>query len=110
MRATDTACAVLGISASEQSGVRTALEHARATEWSLVERTEPSGDIVAQYTIAPPDRAHELSISNAFAGDITSVLGPERATLFVAKGWREFRAISLPLDRSRPFLPCGVPS
>ncbi len=90
-RATDTACSVLGISAAEQSGIRTALEHACTAEWSQVQRTEPSGDVVAQYTIRPPDGTLELGISNAFSAEITSVLGSERAALFARDAWRELR-------------------
>ena len=89
--ATDTACSVLGISAAEQSGIRTALERVRTAESSQVQRTEPSGDIVAQYTIRPPDSALELSMSNGFSSEITSTLGSERAALFAGDAWRELR-------------------
>ena len=40
--------------------------------------TPPSGDIVAQYTITPPDPAFAAGQSNAFVADVTKAIGPER--------------------------------
>jgi hypothetical protein len=98
--ATDTASAVLALSQAEQSGIRAALQHARDLAWSRVQRTEPAGDIVAQYTI-PADPLLEHSISNNFSADITAVLGVERADLFLHQGWRELKSEFAP-DEQEP--------
>jgi hypothetical protein len=100
-QANNTTCAVLGISAGEQAGIRAALERVRSADWLQVQRAEPSGDVVAQYTIRAPDRAFEPGVSNAFAAEINSVLGSERAALFANQAWREVRQ-DLTLDGSEP--------
>ncbi len=89
----DAACEILAFSPAEQSALKLALQRIRET-WQdpLVERTEPSGDVVAQYSLRAPDPALEQSLSNSFTAAITGVIGPERADLFLPQGWRQFRS------------------
>jgi hypothetical protein len=89
---TDTACNILGISPEEESAVDSVFQHGQ-DEWRGVgvKRTEPSGDIVAEYTAVPPDPAFVQSFSNNVASGVTEAIGPERASLLLADGWREFR-------------------
>jgi hypothetical protein len=55
-----------------------------------IERTPPSGDIVAQYTVSPPDPAFEQGQSNNFSADITAAIGADRASLFLPQAWQQF--------------------
>ncbi len=92
LRASDTASDLLALSSTEQLSLRSILDRAREGQWLRMERTEPSGDIVAQYTVPPPDPAFEQSQSNMFVTGIANTLGPERADLFSANAWREFKS------------------
>ncbi len=89
---TDTACNILGISPEEESAVDSVFGHGQH-EWEgvRVKRAEPNGDIVAEYTAVPPDPTFEQSFSNNIVAGITAAIGPERANLLLADGWREFR-------------------
>jgi hypothetical protein len=91
-RATDTACDLLALSPAEQSAIRTMLNSARQGQWLHVERAEPAGDIVAQYTARAPDPSFEQGQSNLFVTQLTALLGPERAGLLVPGAWREFKS------------------
>lgn len=87
-RATDTATKVFALSPREQAGLADALHHARQATISRVQRVEPTGDIVAQYTIQP-DETLQASISNQFSTEITALLGTERSDSFLPSAWRE---------------------
>jgi hypothetical protein len=92
LRASDTTCDVLGISSDEQSALKALLKSSReAWQGLAVERTEPNGDVVAQYTVHPPDATAEQSLSNNFAVGLVAALGPERADLALPLAWRELR-------------------
>ena len=43
---------LLALSPDEQSALKSVLQHARDAAWLRLQRTEPSGDIVAQYTVS----------------------------------------------------------
>ena len=96
-RATDTACDLLAITPAEQSTIRTALNRAREGQWLRIERAEPSGDIVAQYSVPAPDPTFEQTQSNLFFTQISGSLGSERAGLLLPDAWREFKSGLAPL-------------
>jgi len=98
LRASDTASDLLAISPSEQSALRSILDRAREGQWLRMERTEPGGDIVAQYTVPQPDLAFEQTQSNLFVTEITNLLGPQRADFFVSQAWREFKSGLAPAE------------
>ena len=85
----DDAAVLLSLSPEEQKAVRTALAAACAGQWLNATSTSPGGDVVAQYTITPPDPAFTAGQSNAFGADITEAIGPERAGFFLPDAWRE---------------------
>lgn len=91
-RPSDTACQMLALSPTEQSALTAALQHAR-DDWQApaVERTEPHGDIVAQYALRAPDADAEQSLSNRLTADIVGAVGAERAELLLPAAWRDFR-------------------
>jgi hypothetical protein len=91
-RPTDTACQLLGLSSTEQSALTAALQRAH-NDWQApaVERAEPHGDIVAQYTVRAPDAEAEMSLSNRLAADFVGAVGAERAELLMPAAWYEFR-------------------
>jgi hypothetical protein len=91
-RPTDTACQLLGLSVPEQTALSAALQRAH-DDWQApaVERTEPHGDIVAQYAVHAPDADAEMSLSNHLAAAIVGAVGAERAELLLPATWREFR-------------------
>src|SRR5262249_3197349 len=88
-RPTDTACQLLGLSPAEQTALTAALERAR-NDWQApaVERTEPHGDIVAQYAVHPPDSNTEMNLSNRLAAAIVGAVGAERADILLPATWR----------------------
>ena len=89
---TDEARDLLGLSPGEQSALGAALDRAREGQWLRIERTEPKGDIVAQYTVPAPDPVFDQSISNHFAAEVAAVVGPERADMLLPDAWRELRS------------------
>jgi hypothetical protein len=91
-RVTETACDLLALSPAEQSTIRSILDSVRQGQWLRVERAEPAGDILAQYTARAPDPAFEQVQSNLFVTQLTALLGPERAGLLVPDAWREFKS------------------
>jgi hypothetical protein len=92
-RPSETASDLLAFSTSEQSALKSLLKRAREGWLGLtIERGEPTSDIVAQYTVRPPDPASDLSLSNNFASDITGAIGPERAGMLLERAWRELRS------------------
>jgi hypothetical protein len=91
-RPTDTASQLLGLSPTEQAALTAALQRARdGWQAPAVERTEPHGDIVAQYAVHAPDADAEMSLSNRLATDIVGAVGGERAELLLPSAWSEFR-------------------
>lgn len=89
-RASDTATAVFALSPQEQAGLADALHEARQAAISRVQRVEPTGDVVAQYTIQP-NPAVQATLSNQFSTEITGILGTERSDLFLPAAWRELK-------------------
>jgi hypothetical protein len=88
-RVTDIASDLLGLSPGEQSGLASIIQRVRDGQTRQVQRTEPSGDIVAQYTALPMDPAVATSLSNSFSAGITGVVGQERADFLLPQAWRE---------------------
>jgi hypothetical protein len=86
---TGTTADLLGLSRAEQSSLASIIQRVRDGQAFHVQRTEPSGDIVAQYTAPPMDPEVAMSVSNSFATDITGVVGQERADMLVLPAWRE---------------------
>lgn len=97
-RPTDEACELLALSPDEQSALKSVLQHARDAAWLRLQRTEPSGDIVAQYTVPAPDPVFQQSLSNNFAAELASAVGPERADLLLPNAWRELRSDLTPAE------------
>jgi hypothetical protein len=95
-RPSDMACDILALSPVEQSGIRSALDQARQAVWqTAVVRSEPGGDIAAQYTVQPPDPVVQESVSNTFAAAVVGAVGPERADLLlpgVPGAWSELES------------------
>jgi hypothetical protein len=87
--ASDEACALLAITPGEQAAIKQAIRQAADAAWMRMQRIEPSGDIVAHYTIPTPDPAFRESVSNNFAAAINAALGPERSDFFLDGAWRE---------------------
>lgn len=92
VRASDTASDILGLTPDEQASIRTVLQRAREGQWLRIERGEPGGDVLAQYTVPSPDPAFEQSASNNFFAGIIAALGQERADLVLPEAWREFKS------------------
>jgi hypothetical protein len=90
-RASDTACDLLAISPDERSALGTALEHAREAAWAAVQRTEPTGDIVAQYTFPSLNSAFGQGLSNSFAAEVAAATGPERAGFLLPQAWGDLK-------------------
>ena len=82
---------LLNLSPEEKSAVKAALARAMEGQWTHVENTPPAGDVVAEITIVPPDPAFDAAASNAFTADIISIIGDDRASLFLNDAWRELR-------------------
>ncbi len=97
-RATDTACELLALSPHEQSALQSALQHAADTAFLKAQRSEPSGDIVAQYTVPPLDPAFEQGLSNSFAAELAGAVGPERTDALLPQAWRESRPLLAPRE------------
>ena len=89
---TDTAMDMLNLSPEEKSSLVSALQRMRdGWEGNSLQRTAPHDDIVAQYTVTPPDAASEQSLSNNFAAALAAAVGPERADLMQHEAWSNFR-------------------
>jgi hypothetical protein len=82
---------VLGISPGEQSQIDSALARAKAADLAQVQRSQPTGDVVAEYTIQS-DPILEQGISNDFSAAVRAILGPERADLSLVRAWDELRS------------------
>jgi hypothetical protein len=84
-------CDLLALSPDEQAALQSALDRAKEAVWARVQRTEPSGDVVAQYTFPALDSAFAQSLSNSFSADVDSAIAPERTDLFLHGGWNELK-------------------
>jgi hypothetical protein len=98
LRVTEAARDVLALSPDEQSALGSALDDARDAAWARVQRTEPSGDVVAQLTFPSLDAAFDQNLSNRFAGEVAAALGPERTDLFLQRAWRDLQSELAPSD------------
>jgi hypothetical protein len=87
-RVTDIASDLLGLSPAEQSALASAVQRVREGQWLRVQRAEPSGDVLAQYTTIAPRPDFMMGFSNSFAGDVIGVLGRERADMLIPQAWR----------------------
>ena len=91
-RASDVTSGLLGLSPAEQSAIEAVLRGIRGERILTVQRAEPRGDVVAQYTMPAVDLSSEQTLSNRFAAEITSVVGPERADFLLPDAWWELRS------------------
>jgi hypothetical protein len=89
---TDLASTVLAMTPGERGQVEAAMQRVQTdfNDWvsSHIERAEPKGDVVAQYTLRN-DPAMSQSISNNFATGLFDALGRERSELVLssAQNW-----------------------
>jgi len=97
-RASDVTSDLLGLAPDEKAALAAAVQRVRGAPWGEVQRTEPNGDIVAQYTVQPPDAESMQNTSNRFAADIAAAVGQERADLFFPHAWRELSADLAPQE------------
>jgi hypothetical protein len=81
------ACEVLAITPAERQQIEAAAQSVadQYKAWALTDakRTEPSGDVVAQYSL-PQDRDFSLSLSNSFVRGVVDTLGEERGSLLLS--------------------------
>jgi hypothetical protein len=82
---------VLALTPEEQAQIGAAVQDIRASVLTRLHRSEPSGEIVASYTIPPVDPMLEQSLSNRFSARIASIVGPDRADFFADRCWRNIR-------------------
>jgi hypothetical protein len=91
-RLTDTVCGVLAIKPEERAGIESVMagltDELKTWVPSHAQRTEPQGDVVAEYTL-PLDEEFSQSRSNAFAAAVIGELGTERGRLMLdyAASW-----------------------
>jgi len=82
----DAACEVLAITPEERAGIEASMngmaEDYKNWAEAHVQRTEPHGDIIAQYTL-PGDAEFSQTLSNNFATAVASTLGAERGKLLL---------------------------
>lgn len=89
-----TACDVLAITPDERATLEAAIQSLnddyQAWAQAHTRRGEPSGNIVAQYTLSA-DNDFSLSLSNRFASAVTSTLGEQRGSLLMqySSSWME---------------------
>jgi hypothetical protein len=88
-RASDFTCGLFGLSPAEQSALEAVLGRIRGEQSLIVQRAEPHGDVVAQYTMPAVDPSSAQTLSNRFAAELTSVVGPERADFLAPEAWRQ---------------------
>lgn len=88
---TTTACDLLAISSTERAALNSVLR-ANLEQSLRVTVSQPGGDIVAQYTVQPPDPRSEMSVSNNVLSGLIGALGSERTSLILPGIWREFRS------------------
>jgi len=89
---TEAAVGVLALTPGERAQIAAACEQVKAdlTAWLLahLERKEPSGEVLAHYTL-PKDPELSKAITNAFTTALIAAVGRERAELIVpeARNW-----------------------
>ena len=86
VKLTDVVCQVLAIAPEERAALEAMTQRLGADfkAWAEthVQRDEPTGNVVAKYTL-PTDPAFSLSLSNTFTSGVTATLGAERSALFL---------------------------
>ena len=93
-KVSDTAVQVLAITPVERAGIETTTQQLMADYNAWVQshavRTEPSGDVVAQYSVQA-DADFSLGLSNRFASGLLGTLGSERGALLLdyASSWMQ---------------------
>ncbi len=89
---TDIAATVLAMTPAERAEVEGSIQRLRTdfADWasSHVERSEPKGEVVAQYTLPSA-----MSLSNNFAAGVFQAVGKERAQLIVWSAWDRLRRV-----------------
>lgn len=98
LKPSDAACKVLAMTPEEQARLeaiaqKVAMDY-RAWAQAHVQRSEPSGNIVAQYRI-PANLGFSQSISNTFMTGILETLGPERGRLMQANSGTWMSALGM---------------
>ncbi len=89
---TDTAATLLTVTSSEREKVDSTIQQVQTAfnTWAMAHtrRTEPAGEVVAQYTLEG-DPSVRSSLSNALTTGIFEAVGPERAQFIVpsARNW-----------------------
>ena len=102
-RLTDAVCGVLAVTPSERSAIEGTAQKVmadyRAWVENHLERTEPHGDMVAEYKVSIGPEFSQ-SASNSFTGQVLTTLGSERGELLLryAAEWMH----SLGLEGSEP--------
>ncbi|HLX68898.1 MAG TPA: hypothetical protein VKV04_04640 [Verrucomicrobiae bacterium] len=85
------ACDVLAMTPDERASVNSALQSVAADyqAWaqSHVQREDPSGDVVAKYTL-PVDPQFSQTLSNTFVSGAFDTLGQERGQLLESYSWQ----------------------
>jgi hypothetical protein len=97
-RVTDIARDILALSSAEEAAINSTAKRIGSGKTLRVERTDPAGDVVAQYTALPLDSALEQQLSNTFITEISGILGPERSPLLGPQAWREIRSDLAPRE------------
>jgi hypothetical protein len=88
-RVTGSAADLLALTPAERTALRAALQQLPEAQGVHIQRAEPNGDILAQYTAAPPEAVAQQSLSNTLALAIAGVVGAERTAVLLPQGWRE---------------------
>ncbi len=89
---TGTAMDLLNLSPEEKSSLTSALERVReGWQGNSLQRTAPHDDVLAEYTLTPPDAASVQSLSNNLTAALVGTLGQERADLVQHEAWSNFR-------------------
>ncbi len=95
---TDVARAVLAITPAEQSAIETMTQQLGETRaaWAKehVQRTEPSGNVLAQYAL-PVDEELSRGLHRKFTDGVLETLGPERGEFLQRFSWRWMQDVGL---------------
>lgn len=91
-------CGVLALSPAERSAIEATAERILQdyTSWMAanVQRTEPHGDVVAQYKVTF-DEAFTQRVSSTFSNHVFATIGPERGELLLEYGSEWMRAMGM---------------
>jgi hypothetical protein len=98
MKLTDVARAVLAITPAEQAAIETMTQQLgdTRTDWvkKHVQRTEPSGDVLAHYAL-PVDEAFSRSLHHKYTAEVLETLGKARGELLQRSSWSWMQAVGL---------------